>query len=65
MSLETKPDSLIIKWQWLDWNMDSKFQMLMKSRALKCQDWIWNLKALDKQNCYQWIKNSKALNGIL
>ena len=21
MSLETKPDSLIIKWQWLDWNL--------------------------------------------
>ena len=50
LELKTKPDSLIIKWQWLDWNMDSKFQMLMQSRALKCQDWIWNLKEVDKQN---------------
>ena len=49
----------------------------MKLRALKCQNWIWNLEhkkakieyefkeTLDKQNCYQWIKNSKALNGTL
>ena len=44
---KTKPDSLIIKWQWTDWNIDSNFISIkrpkfnMKSRALKCQDWIW------------------------
>ena len=43
LELKTKPDSLIIKWQWLDWNMDSKFQMLTQSTAPTCQAWICNL----------------------
>ena len=36
LELKTKPDSLIINLVIvIDWNMDSKFQMLTKSRALK------------------------------
>ena len=50
LELKTKPDSLIIKWQWPDWNIDSDCVSIKmpnlntQSRALKGQDWIWNFK---------------------
>ena len=65
MSLKTKPDSLIIKWQWLDWNMNPTFSMLYP-RTLKGQDWIWNLKEVDKRNVItEWkiLKHEMALSS--